>query len=261
MGYIPITCEQREEMLRAVGVSSTRELFVDVPAEAVLDRDMDMPGPMSEMELATHLRELADANSPAGRMANFAGAGCYDHYVPSIVDHVLRKPEFFTAYTPYQPEVSQGTLQAIYEFQSMICELTGMEVANASMYDGATAMVEAAFMGARVTKRSKIVVSDAVHPQWLETLDTYATAGTVEVVRVPFESGVTVADGEAGLRAVVEGAAVVVIASPNYFGSLEDLELISGIAHDAGALLVVATNPMLLGVMEPPSSWGADIVV
>ncbi len=261
MGYIPITCEQREEMLRAVGVSNARELFADVPAEAMLDRDMDMPGPMSEMELATHLRELADANSPAGRMANFAGAGCYDHYVPSIVDHVLRKPEFFTAYTPYQPEVSQGTLQAIYEFQSMICELTGMEVANASMYDGATAMVEAAFMGARVTKRSKIVVSDAVHPQWLETLDTYATAGTVEVVRVPFESGVTVADGEAGLRAVVEGAAVVVIASPNYFGSLEDLELISGIAHDAGALLVVATNPMLLGVMEPPSSWGADIVV
>ncbi|MDA3935650.1 MAG: aminomethyl-transferring glycine dehydrogenase subunit GcvPA [Actinomycetota bacterium] len=261
MRYIPITCEQREAMLRAVGVSDVSSLFSDVPDEVMFDGELAIPSPMGEMELASHLRELADSNSPTGRLVSFAGAGCYDHYIPSIVDHVIRKPEFFTAYTPYQPEVSQGTLQAIYEFQSMICELTGMEVANASMYDGATALVEAAFMAARVTKRSKIVVSEAVHPEWIETLDTYAAAGTVEVVRVQFESGVTRTEGLAGLREAVKDAAAVLIASPNYFGSLEDLNLIGELTHEAGGLLVVATNPMLLGVMEPPAGAGADIVV
>lgn len=258
MRHIPVTCEQREAMLRALGVSDPVELFEDVPGSVLLDRPLDIHGDLSEMELAAHLRGLADSNEPASGLVSFAGGGFYDHYIPAIVDHVVRKPEFFTAYTPYQPEVSQGTLQAIYEFQSMICGLTGMDVANASMYDGATAFAEAAFMAARVTKRSRVVVSDRVHPEWLDVLDTYALAGTIEVVVMDFSAG----EGSSleTLLATHEVAAVMV-ASPDFLGSLTDLAPLAQRAHAAGSLLVVASNPLLLGVLEPPASYGADIVV
>lgn len=261
MRYIPISCEQREAMLRAAGFSTAEELFADVPAGALLSRPLDLPEGMSEMELVDHLAGLARANAPATELVCLAGAGCYDHYVPSIVDHMVRKPEFFTAYTPYQPEVSQGTLQAIFEFQSMICMLTGMEVANASMYDGATAFVEAALMAARVTRKHKVAVSSAVHPEWLETLDTYASAGTLEIVRVP--STPEGATDLAAARALLDKSdvAALMLTSPSFLGMLEDLSEASAVAHDAGALLVVGANPMLLGVVEPPSAFGADIVV
>ena len=163
MRHIPVTFEQREAMLRAVGCDSIDDLFVDVPTGVRLDRPLDLPSGLSEMELVSHVKGLADANEPASTLVSFAGAGSYDHYIPSIVDHVLRKPEFFTAYTPYQPEVSQGTLQAIYEYQSMICALTGMDVATASMYDGATAFTEAAMMACRVTRRRRVVCAGTVH--------------------------------------------------------------------------------------------------
>jgi glycine dehydrogenase subunit 1 len=175
------------------------------------------------------------------------------------VDAVVSKPAFFTAYTPYQPEVSQGTLQAVYEYQSMMCALTGMEVANASMYDGATAFVEAALMAARVTKRHEVVVSGALHPEWRETLTTYTDAGMLEVVVCPRTSGLTDMDALAGL--VTEQTAAVLVTSPTFYGALEDLGVIAALAHDAGALLVVGTNPVLLGALEPPSAFGADIVV
>ena len=190
---------------------------------------------------------------------SFAGAGVYDHHIPSVVDHVLRKPEFFTAYTPYQPEVSQGTLQAIFEYQSMICALTGMDVANASMYDGATAFVEAALMACRVTKRPRVLVAGSVHPEWLEVLDTYAASGILLVDVVEYAGG-RLDPADVSARAADDVAAVLV-ASPNFLGTLEDLKALGGIAHDAGALFAVAANPILLGVMEPPSSFGADIVV
>ncbi len=259
MRYIPITCEQREAMLRAVGVSSTDDLFADVPAAARLEGGLDLPAPMSEIDLSAHLRELAGKNAPATQLVSFAGAGCYDHYVPSVVDHVLRRPEFFTAYTPYQPEVSQGTLQAIYEYQTMICELTGMDVSNASMYDGATAFVEAALMACRVTKRHKVVVSEAVHPEWLDTLFTYAESGLLEIEVCREYYGVTELEG---ISAAIDGeTAAVMLASPNFLGNIEDLGGAASIAHEAGALFVVASNPILLGVMQPPSVYGADIVV
>jgi glycine dehydrogenase subunit 1 len=265
MRYIPVTCEQREAMLRAVGVSSVDALFEVIPETVRLTTPLDLPEGMGEIELSGHLGELAAMNAPATELVSFLGAGCYDHYVPSVVDHVITKPEFFTAYTPYQPEVSQGTLQAIYEYQSMICALTGMDVANASMYDGATAFVEAAFMAARVTKKHRIVCSPTVHPEWQHTLATYADSGVVELSSFPGVSGglTELSDGESGLAARLAGGdvAAVMVQTPNFFGNLEDLDAIARMAHDAGALLVVATNPILLGIMEPPSTYGADIVV
>jgi len=271
MRHIPITCEQREAMLRAVGVSEVDDLFADVPSDARLGRPLDIAEGMSEIDLAGHLRSLAGANTPATGLVSFAGAGCYDHYIPSVVDHVVSKPEFFTAYTPYQPEVSQGTLQAIYEYQSMICALTGMDVANASMYDGATAFVEAAMMACRVTRRSRVVCAPTVHPEWQHTLQTYVEAGTFSVAGYPAAddaSGTMLLAGHGelaghGLEDVLSGGdiAAVLVQSPNFFGSLEQLQAIADAAHAAGALLVVATNPILLGVMAPPSEFGADIVV
>jgi glycine dehydrogenase subunit 1 len=257
--FSPVSPEQRETMLRAVGATSMDDVFESVPAAVRLGRPLAMPDGLSEMETAAKLRAMADANTPAGRLVSFAGAGCYDHYIPSIVDHVLRRPEFFTAYTPYQPEVSQGTLQNIYEFQTMICELTGMDVANASMYDGATAFVEAALMAARVTRRYRVVVAGAVHPEWRVVLQTYASSGAIEVVTCPVEDGLTVAASAS--RLVDDSTAALLVANPNFVGHLEDLAGLARVAHGAGALLVVATNPVLAGVLETPAAFGADIVV
>jgi glycine dehydrogenase subunit 1 len=258
MRYIPVTCEQREAMLRAVGCDDTTELFADVPENIRLKDELAVPGPLTEIELSTRLHGLAEKNVPASSLISFAGAGYYDHYIPSVVDHVVSKPEFFTAYTPYQPEVSQGTLQAIYEYQSMICSLTGMDVANASMYDGATALVEGALMACRLTKRDKLVVAGMIHPEWVEVLETYASSGLMEIVANAPDARTDVDE----LADVIDDSvAAVLIASPNFVGVLEDLQAVADVAHAAGALLVVATNPVLLGVMEPPASFGADIVV
>jgi glycine dehydrogenase subunit 1 len=259
MRYIPVTCEQREAMLGAVGVESTDELFAGVPEDARLNRPLDMAPGMSEIDLARHIGQLAGANIPASLLVNFAGAGIYDHHIPSVVDHVLRRPEFFTAYTPYQPEVSQGTLQAIFEYQTMICELTGMDVANASMYDGATAFVEAALMACRVTKRRKVVIAGSVHPEWLDVVFTYADSDLFDVAVVDFEGGTL--DTRAAAAALDDSTAALLVASPNFLGMLEDLAALGELAHGAGALLVVSSNPIMLGVMAPPSDFGADIVV
>ncbi|MBF4510778.1 MAG: aminomethyl-transferring glycine dehydrogenase subunit GcvPA [Aeromicrobium sp.] len=259
MRFIPVTCEEQVEMLARVGVTSADDLFSHVPEAARLSRPLALPAPVGEVDLAAHVSALAGRNVDAGRVVSFLGGGCYDHYVPAIVDAVVSKPAFFTAYTPYQPEVSQGTLQAIYEYQSMICQLTGMDVSNASMYDGATAFAEAALMASRVTKRHRVVVSGAVHPEWRETLATYVEAGVLEVTTVPSVAGVS--DADAVASAVGDDVAAVMVTSPTFYGTLEDLAGLGVCAHDAGALLVVGTNPILLGVMEPPSVYGADIVV
>jgi glycine dehydrogenase subunit 1 len=256
MRFIPVSCEEREAMLRVVGVDTVDELFNVIPDEVRLSRPLRVPEGMGEIELAAHIDKLAGEN--ASGLVSFLGAGCYDHYVPAIVDAVVSKPAFFTAYTPYQPEVSQGTLQAIYEYQSMICALTGMDVSNASLYDGATALVEAALMAARLTKRDRVVVSSAVHPEWIQVLRTYARAETIEIIECPVREGTT---DLASLAELASGAATVLIASPSFHGTLEDLRAIAEVTHAAGALLVVAVNPLLLGALEPPASYGADIVV
>ncbi len=259
MRFIPVTCDEQSAMLDVVGVESVDELFADVPQAARLERPLSLPEPMGEVELSAHLKELARANRGADDVVSFLGGGCYDHYVPAIVDAVVSKPAFFTAYTPYQPEVSQGTLQAVYEYQSMICQLTGMEVSNASIYDGATAFAEAALMAARITKRGRVVVSGAVHPEWRVTLATYVEAGTVSVTEVAATGGVS--DVTALTAALGDDVAAIMVASPTFYGRLEDLATLAELAHGAGALLVVGTNPILLGVMEPPATFGADIVV
>ncbi len=256
MRFIPVSCEQREHMLHAVGVRTVDELFEVIPADVRLTRPLDLPDGMSEIDLAAQIEALASSNTSG--LVSFLGAGCYDHYIPAIVDAVVSKPAFFTAYTPYQPEISQGTLQAIYEYQSMICSLTGMDVSNASMYDGATAFVEAALMAARFTKRHRVVVSAAAHPEWLEVLATYAESGMIDVVTCPAVGGRTDVDA---LAELVTDAAAVLVASPSFLGCVEDLSVIGDIAHAAGALFVVAANPILLGVMEAPGVLGADIVV
>ena len=261
MKYTPVTCEQRETMLRAVGVEGIDDLFSVIPEAVRLEGGLALPPGVTEIELVSHMSSLADYNEPATSLVSFLGAGCYDHYIPSVVDHVISKPEFFTAYTPYQPEVSQGTLQAIYEYQSMICALTGMDVSNASMYDGATALVEGALMAARVTKRHRVLCSPTVHPEWQNTLATYADAGVLEIANFPAVEG-----GLTSLRDVEEqlaagDIAAVVVQSPNFFGCMEDLGELARLAHASGTLLVVATNPILLGILEPPSVFGADIVV
>ena len=258
MRFIPVTPGDREKMLATVGVARVDDLFADIPEPARLGRPLDMPAGMSEMEVTAHMGALAARNTPAGDLVSFAGAGCYDHHIPSIVGHVTLKPEFFTAYTPYQPEVSQGTLQAIYEFQSLICELTGMDVANASMYDGATAAVEAALLAAHFTKRTRVVVSRGVHPEWRETMRTYASAGGFEVVEAPLSGGVTDVDA---LRDLVDGAAAVMVADPGFYGTLDDLSAIGEAAHASGGVFIVCSNPMLLGVLAAPADAGADIVV
>ncbi len=247
-------------MLGVAGVSDVDALYADVPEGARLGRPLEIEGGMSEVELAGHLRALADRDVPATRLVTFAGCGCYDHHAPSVVDHIVRRPEMFTAYTPYQPEVSQGTLQAIYEYQTMVCELTGMDVANASMYDGASAFAEAALMAARTTGRKRVLVAGTVPAEWSETLATYAAAGTVEPVAVgdPREGS---ARADSIAEALDDATAAVMVASPNRFGVLEDIERIAGLAHEKGALCVVGTAPVLLGVMRPPGESGADIVV
>ena len=256
MRFIPVSCEQRETMLHVVGASTVDDLFKVIPEDVRLSRPLALPRGMSEIELADELEQLAASNT--GGLVSFLGGGCYDHYIPAIVDSVVSKPEFFTAYTPYQPEISQGTLQAIYEYQSMVCALTGMDVANASMYDGATAFVEAALMAARVTRRDKVIVSAAVHPEWREVLTTYAESGMIEVVTCPAEDGLT---DMVALEALAADAAAVLVTSPAFLGGLEDVSAIAELAHAAGALLVVGANPILLGVMEAPGNLGADIVV
>jgi glycine dehydrogenase subunit 1 len=255
--FIPVTPEQQALMLDAIGVPSADALFEVIPP-AARSRALDLPGPLTEMELAGTLRTMAARDLDSSEIVSFLGAGCYDHFVPAIVDAVVSKPEFFTAYTPYQPEISQGTLQAAYEYQSHICMMTGMDVSNASMYDGATAFAEAALMAVRATGRRRVVVSSTVHPEWRDVLATYATAGGVGVTTAPAAGGVTAAEGLAGL---LEDSAALLVADPDFFGNLEPLHALGEAAHAAGALFVVAANPILLGVLAPPSQAAADVVV
>src|SRR3989441_1420338 len=225
-------------MLHQVGLNSAEELFDSIPKDLRLSRNLNTPPALSEIELLAGFEQLATRNRAAGR-TSFLGAGAYQHYIPTIVDHIISRSEFFTAYTPYQPEISQGTLQAIFEFQTLVCQLTGMEVANASMYDGSTALAEAVLMAERVTKRSKVIAAGAVHPEYLEVVHTYVQHAGIELKHAAFDSssGRTSADS---LRDLDGSIAAVIVQSPNFFGCIEDMAALSDVAHKAGALLIVA---------------------
>jgi glycine dehydrogenase subunit 1 len=260
MTYSPHTDAERREMLAAVGVASVDELFADIP-EAVRATTWELPEPLTEQEVRAELARLAGRNAPPE--VSFLGAGAYRHLVPSVVSEVIGRPEFATAYTPYQPEVSQGTLQSIYEFQSLICELTGMEVASASHYDGATAAAEAALMACRLTRRHRIAVSTAVHPDYRRVIATYCSGPGVEVIEVPADLAVGGTGGTppaAAAAALDETVACLVAQQPNFLGQLEPMGELGEAAHGVGAQLVAVVEPTSLAVLEPPADYGADIV-
>jgi glycine dehydrogenase subunit 1 len=257
MRYLPKSPTDRELMLREIGIRSVDELFAPIPAEYRLKRELDIAPSMAEADILDWFRQRA-ADTAASGYANFLGAGAYHHYRPVLIDMLISRGEFFTAYTPYQPEISQGTLQAIFEFQTMVCEVTGMEVANASMYDGSTAATEAVMMAARVTGRKGAVVARSVHPEYREVLVSYAKNQGLPIAEVPFLD--TGRLNTAALEKAITGnTACVLIQSPNFFGTIEDVAAVAEIAHRKGALLVVAiAEAVSLGIVKPPTE--ADIV-
>jgi glycine dehydrogenase subunit 1 len=258
MTYLPHTEADRAEMLAAIGVEQVEDLFHDVPATCRFP-GLNLPAPLSEMELMADLQAMSEENLDTGHFSSFLGAGAYDHYVPRIVDHVISRSEFYTAYTPYQPEISQGTLQSIFEYQSMVCALTGMEAANASHYDGATSTAEAVIMAINVHRgrRKKVIVSPAVHPEYRAVVRTYTMGMDLDITgdQVP---KATIDDL---VELLDDDTACLVVQSPNFFGQIEDLEGVAAKAHAVKALLVVVADPVSLGLLKPPGDYGADIVV
>src|SRR5688572_17356924 len=238
MRYIPNSPEERQEMLAAVGLGSVDELFRSIPSDVQLGRRLEITEPLAEPEVIGAMEAFASRNT-ASTKPSFLGAGVYSHFSPTIVDHLIQRSEFFTSYTPYQPEISQGTLQYIFEFQTLICQLTGMEVANASMYDGSTSMAEAYLMAQRVTRRDKIIVADTVHPEYREVARTYTQHGDLEILTARYDE----ATGRiADLSALDDKTAALVVQSPNFFGCIENLERLAAAAHAVGALLVVVVT-------------------
>ncbi len=261
MTYIPISSSEREAMLTAIGVEKIENLFKDIPARYRFP-DLNLPPAMTEMEAAVEVGELASGNETVRDLVSFLGAGAYNHYVPSVIDHILRRGEFYTAYTPYQPEVSQGTLQATFEYQSLVTALTGMEVSNASHYDGATAVAEAVNMAYAQFrgKRTKVVISPTVHPQYRAVLRTYTQGMGLELAGD--DPGADLAAGPASLRSLMDAnTALVIVQYPDFFGRLYDYTSLIADAHAQGALVCVAANPTALGLFKSPGEMGADIVV
>ncbi len=258
MRYIPNSPEERGEMLAVVGLDSAEELFRSIPKQVQLGRKLNITDPLAENEVIAAMEAMAAKNTAATK-PSFLGAGVYSHFSPTIVDHLIQRSEFFTSYTPYQPEISQGTLQYIFEFQTLVCQLTGMEVANASMYDGSTAMAEAYLMAQRVTRRDKIVVAKSVHAEYRAVATTYAQHGDTEIVEIGFDEKTgRIAD----LSALDDKTAALVVQSPNFFGCIEDLTALADAAHADGALfIVVVTEAISFGLLKTPGSCGADIVV
>jgi len=261
MQYIPNTDADCRMMLDAIGVRSSEELFADIPSRLRLKRGLNLPPPLSETGLMKHMRALANRNADVDRYSSFLGAGAYNHLVPATVSHLVFRAEFYTAYTPYQPEISQGTLQAIYEYQTLICQLTGMEIANASMYDGSSALAEAVLMAHRINGRTEVLMPRAVHPEYRMVCRTYASKLGLRLHELPYtDKGATdLKQVKAGLS---QRTSCVVIQSPNFFGGLEMLDEMAEAAHAVGALLIVCVpEPVSFGIIRSPGECGADIVV
>jgi glycine dehydrogenase subunit 1 len=260
MSYIPNTDADRTAMLAAIGKHSIEDLFGDVPADKRFPH-LNLAPALSEMELARYFQTAAEENRDATHTLNFLGAGAYQHFIPAAINHLILRGEFYSAYTPYQPEVSQGTLTAIYEYQSLICQLTGMDAANASMYDGSTATAEAALMAARLTHRDKIVVSAALHPEYREVIRTLTQGLALPVHASLYSADHGLTDLDALRAQVDDQTACVIVQYPNFFGAIEDLGAIGQSAHAKGALFIVCVDPIALGLLKTPGDFGADIVV
>jgi len=258
--YIPLTDKDKKEMLETIGANSITELFGDIPKDILLNRDLNIDSAEAETSLLRRLNTIANKNITKETHVSFLGAGVYDHYTPAVVDAMISRSEFYTAYTPYQPEISQGELQAIFEFQTLICELTQMDVANSSMYDGITSFAEACILAFNHTKKNKIVVSKGLHYQALQVLKTYIKVRKeFEIVEVDLNG--TITDLEKLEQAIDDDTAAVAVQYPNFYGSIEDLEKIHSYIANKKALFIVYSNPLALGVLTPPGQFGADIVV
>ena len=261
MRYISNTAQDCKEMLQAIGKSSVDELFADIPEAVRLQRELDLPAPQSEMEVSKNLKRLSDMNGSVDDFVSFLGAGAYNHFVPAVVKHLVSRGEFATAYTPYQPEIAQGTLQAIFEFQSLICQLTAMDVANASMYDGASALAEAILMGQRMNRHPKVLMSQAVHPDYRQVVQTYTKQVDIDVREIGINDRGSL-DLDAVQAQISSDTSSIVVQYPNFLGVIEELGRLAEIAHKAGALLIVAMpEPVSLGLLTPPGKFGVDIVV
>src|SRR3990172_1347492 len=262
MSYIPHTEKDIHEMLKVIGSASVEDLFKPIPDTLRVKKPLNLPSPLSEQELIQELTTLSKKNATIEEYVSFLGAGAYNHYTPSIVNHLISRSEFYTAYTPYQPEISQGTLQAIFEYQTLICQLTGMEVANASMYDGASATAEAVLMARRINNRAKVMLSSALHPEYSEVVKTYLSKDNNNIKEILYctETGRTLPDAIEKL--LDKDTSCVVIQQPNFFGSIEDIKTISEVVHKNNSILIVAiTEPISLGLLKPPAELGADIVI
>jgi len=261
MRYIPITDLELEEMLREIGLKSIDELFETIPEEIRKKGDPTLPPPLSEWELKQHFHKLLDRANRLPHYRSFLGAGLYRHYIPSVVQHLISRSEFYTPYTPYQPEINQGTLQAIYEYQTLICQLTGMDLANASLYDGASALAEAVLMAHRINHRRRVLVARTVHPSYRAVLKTYTQPLELQLEEIPYtEDGTT--DRKALMEILADDCSAVVLQTPNFFGCLERLDTYGELAHRVGALfIVVIVEALSLGILRPPADYEADIVV
>ncbi|WP_080874591.1 aminomethyl-transferring glycine dehydrogenase subunit GcvPA [Oceanobacillus timonensis] len=257
--YLPMTREDKQDMLDVIGIKDTEALFADIPTSVRLQKELDLKAPVNEYALTKELTALANKNTSTKDTVSFLGAGVYDHYIPSIVDHVISKSEFYTAYTPYQPEISQGELQAIFEFQTMISELTALPIANSSMYDGGTALAEAVNLSAAQTKRKKVLVSEAVHPEYQQVIHTYAKGQEVDIIPISLKNGKT--DLTHLEKLLDEEIAGVVVQYPNFLGQIEPMESIQQLLENQEkTMLIVSSNPLALGYLTPPGEFGADIV-
>lgn len=255
--YIPNTDEDRKQMLKEIGVSSIDDLFSCIPEKSRMKKELDIPGPTSEIELRRKMKKLSDKN--IHDYPSFLGAGYYNHYIPSVVDQMLSRSEFYTAYTPYQAEISQGMLQAIFEYQTVMCDLTDMDVSNASVYDGATAAAESAIMASMITHRNKILVSKTVHPETRRVLHTYCEARNIEVQEIDLSGGQT--DIEKLKSMLNSEVAGVIIQNPNFLGSLEEIDDIEKYVHKNGSIYILDVYPISLGILKSPGEAGADIAI
>jgi glycine dehydrogenase subunit 1 len=259
MDYIGNTEADNQAMLRELAIASAEELLKDIPQDKIISRPLDLPPAASEMEVRKRLRQLAGQNASVADFACFLGAGAYDHYIPSTIPVVTKRGEFYTAYTPYQPEISQGTLQSIFEYQTMICNLTGLDVANASLYDGATALYEAVHLACEHTRRNTVLIAKTIHPEYRQVLRTYTKNSPVTIKEIMFTDGIT--DLTELKRQLNDQVAAIVIQQPNFFGCLEDVLPLGEMAHEHGALFITSVYPISLGVLKKPSEYGADIVI
>jgi glycine dehydrogenase subunit 1 len=260
VSYVLNTPDDQNAMLARIGVSSIEELFANIPAELRLNRPLAIPPALGEMELQRHMEWLASRNQAAGDAVCFLGGGAYDHFIPSVVDAIAGRGEFYTAYTPYQAEASQGTLQAIFEYQTLMCQLTGLDVANASLYEGGSSVAEAVLMALGATQRAgEVLVAESVHPEYRQTLATYLANLNCRVRTLPTPNGFLDPDDVA--RAVGDSTVCVIAQSPNFFGHLEEMKAIGAAAHKAGAVFIASFDPVCTGVLKRPGDYGADIAV